>query len=146
MSDPKAIGNNGASVSHIGNTDIIEPVQVPIIKRGGIRGILDDVYEYRTTYLVTVVACFGGMLYGWDTGYVLQGSYYGFVVQVLIKRLDSLEGSLQCPRSRSHSTLIPKALILEIYKETLFLCSKVDVFSGLQAVSTSLIPLEGGGL
>ncbi|KAH7121493.1 MFS sugar transporter-like protein [Dactylonectria macrodidyma] len=68
MAATNIVGNGGASVSHVGNVD--ETIPTISVKRRGIRGVLDDIKEYRTTYLVTFIASFGGMLYGWDTGLI----------------------------------------------------------------------------
>jgi hypothetical protein len=32
--------------------------------------ILEDIVQYRRAYLLTAVASFGGMLFGWDTGLI----------------------------------------------------------------------------
>lgn len=51
--------------------------------------IWQDIVQYRRAYILTAVASFGGMLFGWDTGitfsYVLQllGHILTLVYQVL---------------------------------------------------------------
>lgn len=35
-----------------------------------IRTILSDIKQYRNAYILTAVASFGGMLFGWDTGLI----------------------------------------------------------------------------
>lgn len=39
-------------------------------RKTGVRGILADIKTYRRAYILTVVASFGGMLFGWDTGLI----------------------------------------------------------------------------
>lgn len=35
-----------------------------------LKAVLSDVKAYRQVYFLTVVASFGGMLFGWDTGLI----------------------------------------------------------------------------
>ncbi len=39
-------------------------------KHGAVSRWIEDIKTYQTTYLLTAVASFGGMLYGWDTGLI----------------------------------------------------------------------------
>lgn len=38
--------------------------------RDGVSSIWQDIYQYRRAYLLTAIASFGGMLFGWDTGLI----------------------------------------------------------------------------
>ena len=41
-----------------------------MVEKAGIHGILANMKIYRRAYVLTLIASFGGMLFGWDTGLI----------------------------------------------------------------------------
>lgn len=65
----------------------------------GFRGILADIYTYRRAYILTVIAAFGGMLFGWDTGLIggiltMSSFQQSFALDKHSKSFSTLQGNI----------------------------------------------------
>lgn len=68
-------------------------------KKQGLRGILADIYTYRRAYILTIIASFGGMLFGWDTGliggiFTISSFQQSFALDKTSKSFSNLQGNI----------------------------------------------------
>jgi len=62
-------------------------------------GIWADIKTYRRAYILTVVASFGGMLFGWDTGLIggvltMDAFQHSFNLDPKSKNFSNLQGNI----------------------------------------------------
>lgn len=68
-------------------------------KKTGFRGILADIHTYRRAYVLTIIASFGGMLFGWDTGLIggiltMSSFQQSFALDKTSKNFSNLQGNI----------------------------------------------------
>lgn len=62
-------------------------------------GILADIKRYRKAYVLTVIASFGGMLFGWDTGLIggvltMPAFHHSFNLDPKSKNFSNIQGDI----------------------------------------------------
>lgn len=65
----------------------------------GFRSILADIHTYRRAYLLTIIAAFGAMLFGWDTGLIggiltMSSFQQSFALDKHSKNFSNLQGNI----------------------------------------------------